>query len=238
MLFVADQAEYLVGRGGHVEPDDLGARDHHRADLPVVEAEHVAHHRVLLGLDDAGVQPFFEARSDLFFGDAAARPVMDAEQFQRRVRAHRQQLDEWPADQRKPLHRPRDQPRHRLGVGLADAFGHEFAEDDGHEGDRDHDHRGGADLGRALLDVEALVQPVRERRRERGVADDAVQHADRGDADLHHREELGRVFVQVHRRLRAGLARLDHHLQPRLAARRERHLGHGEQRIQNDQEEQ
>jgi hypothetical protein len=37
------------------EPDDLGARDHHRADLPIVEAEDVAHHLVLVRLDHAGV---------------------------------------------------------------------------------------------------------------------------------------------------------------------------------------
>ena len=36
--------------------------------------------------------------------------------------------------------------------------------------------------------------------------------------------------------LRARIARLEHHLQPRLAARGERHLGHGEEPIQDDQE--
>ena len=38
--------------------------------------------------------------------------------------------------------------------------------------------------------------------------------------------------------LRARIAGLHHHLQPGLAARGERHLGHGEQRVQEDQEEQ
>ena len=38
--------------------------------------------------------------------------------------------------------------------------------------------------------------------------------------------------------LRAGVARLDHDLQPRLAAGGERHLRHGEQRVEEDQEEQ
>jgi hypothetical protein len=52
------------------------------------------------------------------------------------------------------------------------------------------------------------------------------------------REELGRVVVQRHRVARARVARLDHHLQPGLATRGERHLGHGEQRIDEDQEEQ
>ena len=60
--------------------------------------------------------------------------------------------------------------------------------------------RGRRDLGGAVADRELRVQPARERRRERGVADDAVQDADRGDADLHHREQLGRVVVQRHAR--------------------------------------
>ena len=77
-----------------------------------------------------------------------------------------------------------------------------------------------------------------ERRREGGVADDAVEDADRGDADLHHREPLGRVVVQGHRMAGARIARFDHDLQPRLAAGGERHLRHGEQGVQEDQEEQ
>ena len=62
--------------------------------------------------------------------------------------------------------------------------------------------------------------------------------ADRGDAHLHHRQELGRVLVQVERGLCSGIAGFQHHLEPCLAARGQRHLGHGEERIQYDQEEQ
>ena len=56
VLVVGDDAQHVVERRVDVEPDDLGARNHHRADLPVVEPEHVAHHLVLLRLDHAGVQ--------------------------------------------------------------------------------------------------------------------------------------------------------------------------------------
>jgi hypothetical protein len=93
-------------------------------------------------------------------------------------------------------------------------------------------------FGAALLEqAEAALQPFRQRARERRLADDAVEHADRGDADLDGGEELGRVVVQFQRRRGAGLAGLDHHLQARLAARRQRHLRHGKPAVQQDQEQ-
>ena len=45
------------------------------------------------------------------------------------------------------------------------------------------------------------------------------------------------VLVQVHRRLGAGFAAFDHHGQPGLAAGGERHLGHGEQAVEQDQQD-
>jgi hypothetical protein len=80
-----------------------------------------------------------------------------------------------------------------------------------------------------------LDQPGGERGGERRLADDAVQDADRRDADLHGRQPLRRVLVQRERSLRAGLAGLVHHLQPRLARGGERHLGHGEEAVEQDQ---
>ena len=238
MLLVADDAQHVVGRGVDIEPHDLDARDHHRADLAIVEAEHVAHHLVLLRLDDARVDTFFQARSDLFFSHAAHVAAVDAHQRERAFGAHRQQLDERPRDERQHFHRRGHQASDVLGVHLADALGHQLAEDDREDGDDDDDHRGGGDRCGAIMDREGRMQPARERLGERRVADDAVEDADRGDADLHHREELGRVVVQVHRGLRARVAGLHHHLQPRFAARGQRHLRHREQGVEQNQEDQ
>ena len=123
-------AQHVVRRRRRLEPDDLGARNHHRADLAVVEAEHVAHHLVLLRLDHAGVEPFFEAGGDLLLGHAAVGRAAHAEQRSIASVHHGQQPDERPRDQRQPLHRPRDQARDRLRVHLAQALGHQLAEDD------------------------------------------------------------------------------------------------------------
>ena len=68
---VVDTSEQCIDGLVELEPLDLGARDHHRADLPLVEAEDVAHHLVLLALDDAGVDALFQAGRDLLLGDRA-----------------------------------------------------------------------------------------------------------------------------------------------------------------------
>jgi hypothetical protein len=69
-------------------------------------------------------------------------------------------------------------------------------------------------------------------------ANDPVQDADRRDADLHDRQELGRIVMQVHRMAGTRIARFDHHLKTRLSARGERHFRHCEQRVDEDQKEQ
>ena len=93
-------------------------------------------------------------------------------------------------------------------------------------------------MSAARSDMPSACEPRCRRLGERGLADDAVEDADRGDADLHRGKELGGVLVQVHRGLGAGLAGFDHHLQPDLAGRGQRHFGHGEGAIEQDQEDQ
>ena len=167
----------------------------------------------------------------------ATELVAHAQQLQDGLGRARQQLDEGAGGHRQPGHRLSDQARHRLRIHLADALGHQLAEDDGDEGD-DHHHEGGADhRGDVLGHREVLDDPGRKQPREGRLADDAVEHADRGDADLHRREELGRTVMQRQRGAGAGIAGLGHHLQPRLAAGGQGHLGHGEHAIEQDQRE-
>ncbi len=234
-----DELELRFQRLGHVEPLDLGARDHHGADLAVVEPEDVAHHLVLLRLDDPGFAPLFELCRDLFLGDAGPRRLAaQPEQAQHGMRGRRQQHHEGLGRRGKPHHRPRRQPRHGLGVHLADALGHQFAEDDGEVRDQYDDTGGGRDIGRRCADAEALDQPGRQRLCERRLADDAVEQPDRGDADLHRGQPTRGVVVQGHCRVGTALARFHHHLQPGLAGRREAHLGHREGAVEQDQKNQ
>ena len=82
-----------------------------------------------------------------------------------------------------------------------------------------------------LLDALAF-SPSRDRLY---VLGDLVNRGPASLATLRRLRDLGAAAICV---LGARVARLDHHLQARLATRGERHLRHGEQRIQEDEEEQ
>ena len=82
----------------------------------------------------------------------------------------------------------------------------------------DHDESGGQCSRRVLAEPQA-DQPVGERRRERRFADDAVQDADAGNADLDGREIRRRIFLCAQRGGRARVGGL------RLQARRARRPG-------------
>jgi hypothetical protein len=201
---LGDDGQHLLERGPRVQPDDLGARDHHRADLPVVEAEHVAHHLVLLRLDHAGIHALLQlaaisssvtAREGPPRCPAAAAPRWcEAEQGDQRPCAvdsqfigratSRATVSGYICPSRLGTSSPKMMVRMVMITTTRPVA---------------------TRLAAALAGLEGLHQPMRQRRRERRLADDAVEHADGRDADLHRRQELGRVVVQVHRGLRAGL---------------------------------
>jgi len=119
-------------------------------------------------------------------------------------------------------------------MGLAEAFGHEFADDDREIGDRRHD-----DERRQGACAAGFESPPGEARGYRlgqhGLADDAIEDADRGDADLHGRHEAGWILSQCQRRRRTAVATLGSGLQARAARGDERDLRHRKQSVENDQ---
>ena len=237
MAVLAHHRQRLLHRLGGIQPRDITTRDHHRADLPVIQPEHVAHHLVLMLLDHAGVHAFFQAGGDLFFGHRSLGVLADAQHAQDALGADRQQSHERPRQAGQPVHRRRDDTGHGLGIHLAQPLGHQLTEDDGDVGDDHHHQRRARDAGHALADHrQLLVQPGGQRLGERGLADDAVEHADGGDADLHRGEELRRVVVQLHGLACPGVPAFHQHLQPRLAAGGQRHFRHGEQAVEDDEE--
>ena len=70
------------------------------------------------------------------------------------------------------------------------------------------------------------------------LAHDAVEHADRGDADLDGGEKTRGIFAQLDGCLCAAIALIDEFLQTRLARRNQGQLGHGKQAIEQDEGEQ
>jgi hypothetical protein len=187
---------------------------------------------VLLRLDDAGVHALLQAVRDLLLRHAARLRGVDAQHLQHRLGGGRQQLDERAGGARQPGHRPGHDASHRLRVELADALGHQLAEDDGDEGDDGDDDGRGGDAREALGHAVPL-QPRRQRGAERRLADDAVQHADGRDADLHGREELGRVLQQAQRHRGALVAVFGHDQEAGLAAGGQCELGHREHAVEH-----
>jgi hypothetical protein len=106
-----------------VEVDDVGARDHQRGDLPIVQAEHIAHHLVFMALDDAGVRPFGQHGLDVFFGHRRLGVVANPEQAQHQHRRQGEQPHERLGHHRQSLQRAGHHARDRLGVDLAQALG-------------------------------------------------------------------------------------------------------------------
>ena len=223
-------------RRGRVEPEHVGARHHDRGQRPVVEQKDVAHHLVLVGLDDAGAHALLQAGVDLGLGDSLHGGVVDAQQLERGLGGVGEQPDEGLGRLGHQRHGARDPARNGFGVDLADALGHQFAKDDGDEGDdQDHQHRRG-DAGRALGQAPAK-QDGGQVVAVRGLAHDAVEHADRGDAHLHRGQKLGRVVHQLERGLGAAVAAFGQRQQARLAARGQGQLRHGKSAIEQNQKQ-
>ena len=81
-------------------------------------------------------------------------------------------------------HRPRHETGNVLGAVLAEPFRYDFTDDNREIGHHDNHDRGGGDVGGFVFEALGL-QPYRKRLGENGFTDNAVEQADRGDADLH-----------------------------------------------------
>ena len=55
MIRFSNHSQVLFHGVFNVQPDDFGTRHHQGRNLPLIEAEHVAHHGVFVLLDDAGL---------------------------------------------------------------------------------------------------------------------------------------------------------------------------------------
>ena len=224
----------VTHRAVRVQPGHVGARRHQRCQWPLVEAEHVLHHLVLMLFDHTGVHALFQAGADFFFRDVARRVDIDPQNPQGVSRGPRQQLDKGLGGDGQPQHGPRNPARHRFRVQLPDALGHQFAKNNRGEGDRgDHNRRGGDGCG-TLVNAPGL-QPQGQPVAECSLTHDAVEHANRCDAHLHRAQKLIGLPQQHQGGLRPFVPRLGHGRQTRFAACGQGQLGHGEDAIEQSQ---
>jgi len=161
--------------------------------------------------------------------------IVHAQYTQDELRRARQQPDERTSDDRENLDRPRDEPGHALRIDLADALRHQFADDDREIGHRHDDRHQRQQGGRLRLGAPRL-EPGRQRRRERRLADDAAQHRDRRDADLHRGQEARRFGAEFDGDPGGRIAPLDHGLQACPARAHQRDLRHRKEAVEKDQQ--
>ena len=236
----------VVGRSGHrladlrcgrrrVDPCQFAAVGHDRLHGAVAQREDAAHDLLFDRLHLAVLGAFLDDRTDFRLGDLALGPLQ-AQQAGDARRASGEQPHEGRRRDRKQPHRLRNDFCGPLGGVHADAFGNQFAEDDREVGDRDDDR----DLRRDGRRAQRNAQPGQlsaEFRRQRVAGVNTRENADQGDADLYGREEPVGVFGQFQGLAGACAALPGLHLQIRAAGRYERDLRHGEQPVEQDQQQ-
>ena len=192
-----------------VQPGHVGARCHQRGQRPLVKAEYVLHHLVLVLLDHPGVHALFQAGADFFFRDVAGRVDIDAQNPQGVGRGARQKLDKRFGCYGQPQHGARHPAGHRFRVQLTDALGHQFAKNNGGEGDGGDHNRRGRNRRRAGMHAPGL-QPQGQAVAEGCLAHDAIEHTNRSNPDLHRTQKLIGLTQQHQGCLRPFVPRLGH----------------------------
>lgn len=141
-----------------VEIHHFATRHHQRCDLPVIQAEYVAHHLVLIVFDDACVRSFFQHQMQLFFCHGVTARILDTEQAQRHLGGSREQLHEWLDQRGKQQHGAGDQPCQLFRTDLSKPLGHQFPQHDGKIRDGD-DHQAGGKIVRRKIRRPQRLQP-------------------------------------------------------------------------------
>ncbi len=94
-----------------------------------------------------------------------------------------EQVDEWPGDLRKPVHRPGEDRGDALGIIQREAFRDKFTNNDRQVGDDRHDKEHRQDVG-VFPDDRNVDEDVSQLIRDVGSADRTSQHTHEGDTDL------------------------------------------------------
>ena len=157
---------------------------------------------MFLGLDRTRFRSFGEQRVDFLLGYRRHATGIDTEEPEDKFSRSRQKASKWPRRRSKPEHRARNGSGNGFGVDLAQPFGYQFPEHDRDIGDNDHHQPGREHPCRALLECVFRLQPKRKRLGEDRLTNDPVEDSDRGNPDLHRRQEAGRIFAEADRRRR------------------------------------
>ena len=185
IVAVVDLAAVLLLAVGEVEPFDLGARRHHRADATVAEAEHHLHDRRLGRLEMPGGRGLAQHQGDLFLGDGRRLARPDRHEPQHEVAGCAEEPLGRGGQPRHDLQQPGQAGGNVFGPAEGEALWHQFAEDQREIGD-ENDHHDEADRFGVLADPTGdSLEMLGQRVGKGGAAQDTGEHADHGDADLY-----------------------------------------------------
>ena len=237
---IGTQANLLAQRLGLIvqrHPIHIRARRHGDTHRAVAETQDLLDHLLLFRLDQTGRRALGDHGLDLFLGHVRAIAILDAKHLEDARRRGGQKQHEGLEHDRQGRDRGRHLGRDRFGKDQRQTLGHQFADDQRHIGDAD-DHQGGGEhlrIGRQRRKA-GFQKPI-QLARDRRLPVSARQNADQGDADLDGRQEVGRFLRQLQGRPRPPIAPLRPALQPGLAGRHDRQLGHGEQAVEHHEEQ-
>ena len=212
------------------DPVDILTRRHHLAHRPVGQTHDARDDRAFAFLDHPRLRRFGDDQVQFLGGDPVLRFAVEAEQAKDERGTIVEQPDKRRGDARQPIHHRRDDNRDPLGRAQRELFRHKLARDQrGIGGERDD--RGEARcLGGFGIETKPGRKPVSDRI-------SASQHADQRDADLHSRQEAPGVGGEQARNLGATAPALLGRLQPRVARRNNGEFGHGENAVEQDEDQ-
>ena len=236
MLGLEQQLAERRRLGLEVDPVDLGARRHHRAHGAVAEPHDAGDHAALVRFDGAVMLGLGDQHLDLLVGDALLALLALAEQIEDGAAGNVEQPGQRCGDLGEHGHEGCGAHRDRLGIAQRDLLGNELADDQRDIGDDRHDDAdaegAGHPVGNAIVD-EQVAQALAER----GAGEGAGEHADQRDADLHGRQEAAGIGAELERAAGAAHVPVDHRFQPGRAGRDDRQFGHGEQAVDDDEDD-
>ena len=229
---------FFEGSGGG-ERVHVRARDHQLADLDLVELHSVLHELHFGGLKEAAIAGLFDDHVQFFGGANAvvAGRRGDAEPENDFVGNGVKEIDGPGEKFEEGVEGAGDDQSDALGVGQAEGFGNQFAEDDLNNGEQ-AEGEDQSDGVRGQSDPHA-GKCGGERTQEFGqgnFTDVAQGQAGQSDADLHAGNDAAEVSGEEFDDACAGITALRELADARLANGDEREFGGGEETVDGDQE--
>jgi len=221
---------------GRVHADDFHAGRHHRPHPADVEPQDVLHELQFRSLEHPLLGSLLHQDLDLLLRHRRLARSPHPEEPQDPFRGQAQQAHQGLREQREPVHRPGDPDRNGLRVQHRDALRHQLAHDQGDVRD-DHHHQRESDALGVRRGERPALQPIPEGLGEARLTDGTEQDPDTGDPHLDGRQEARRLTGQLERAGGPRPAVLRHVLQTHAARGDDRELGHGEQSVQGDEQQ-